>query len=535
MKKHSFVLTLFLLSLARILSAQEDDGFGFGFGDEEGGTPAVSSGTPAVGAKIGGKVSAGFTFFPDDFLPKGDSGALDRTKQVRPGDIFSGEIDFSAGTSNADAIINLKLAPNFDDPAKILSLDEAYLRSFFGKLVVEGGLRKLTWGRADALGPLDLVNPLDYSDLSNMTDFQSIKIARPMIHASWGIGSFTKIEGVFLPWFEGDRFAEKGRWMPAQLQQVERMPGRIEGKLFSDLAPLSGMLPPGLDFNDLVAIMPQNNTPLPAAGELIPDTSTLEYFQGGLRFTTTLGPADFGAQYYYGLYSRPSYRVNPAAYDDLSKKIQAYYTAYVLAKIAGKSDQEAGDAAAPDKKAAEAAMDPSKLLDIAYNRYHQIAVDYGQVLFGFNTRAELGANITGDLSGDNGLVYNPAIVWSLGFDRDIPVVRINVNLQVNESIILLHDRLGSDPLFDVEAEKKPVSTRLILRLSRSFFRDELELRATGIWGIEDQDCYLIPALVWTKGDVVLELSGGIFAGNRDGELGQYRDNYFVKTLLSYSF
>jgi hypothetical protein len=180
-------------------------------------------------------------------------------------------------------------------------------------------------------------------------------------------------------------------------------------------------------------------------------------------------------------------------------------------------------------------MDPSTLFEIAYNRYHHIGVDYGQVLFGFNTRAELGANITEDLSGDNGLVYNPALVWSLGFDRDIPGVRVNVNFQVNESIILLHDKLGSDPLLDVEAGKKPSSTRLILRLSRTFFRDELELRATGIWGIEEQDCYIMPGLAWTKGDVIMEVSGGIFAGNKDGELGQYRDNYYVKTLLSYSF
>jgi hypothetical protein len=530
-----FILVLFLLGFAQILSAQEDDGFGFGFGDDEGGTEDVSPGGPVTGVRIGGKVSAGFTFFPDDFLPKDGKSTLDRTGQVRPGDIFSGGLDFSAGASNADAVVKIKLAPGFDDPAKILSLDEAYVRSFFGKLMVEGGLRKLTWGRADSFGPLDLTNPLDYSDLSNMTDFESIKIARPMIHASWGIGAFTKIEGVFLPWFEGDRFAEKGRWEPAQLQQAGQMPGRIEGKLFSDLAPLAGMLPPGLNFNDLMAIMPKSDTSFPSAGELVPDTSTLEYFQGGLRFTATLGPADFGAQYYYGLYSRPSYRVRPAAYDDLKDKVVAYYTTYVGAKTAGKSDADAAVAAAPYKKAVEDAMKPSALLDIAYNRFHQIAVDYGQVLFGFNTRAELGANITEDFSGDNGLVYNPAIVWSLGFDRDIPVVKINVNLQVNESIVLLYNRLGNDPLFDIEAEKKPTSTRLTLRLSRSFFRDEIELRATGIWGIEDQDCYLIPALVWTKGDVVLELSGGIFAGNKDGELGQYRDNYFVKTLLSYSF
>jgi hypothetical protein len=37
-------------------------------------------------------------------------------------------------------------------------------------------------------------------------------------------------------------------------------------------------------------------------------------------------------------------------------------------------------------------MNPAVLPDIAYNRYRHIGVDYGQVLFGFNTRTEFGAN-----------------------------------------------------------------------------------------------------------------------------------------------
>jgi hypothetical protein len=86
------------------------------------------------------------------------------------------------------------------------------------------------------------------------------------------------------------------------------------------------------------------------------DTSTLEYFQGGLRFTTTLGPADFGAQYYYGLHSRPSYRVKPASYDDLKAKIGAYYGAYLsaLANPPGGTPEQAAEAA----EGAKAAMEP---------------------------------------------------------------------------------------------------------------------------------------------------------------------------------
>ncbi|MDR0453036.1 MAG: hypothetical protein LBH15_08340 [Treponema sp.] len=545
MKKRHAILVLVLMGRALLVPAQEDAGFGFGgvedtdagfgFGPDGGGSGP--SAAPLAGARIGGKVSAGITFFPDDFLAKGDEGALDRAKKAELGDIFSGELSFSAEASNADAVINLRLSPNFKEPAEILLFDEAYIRAFFGKLMVEGGLRKLTWGRADSFGPLDLTNPFDYSDMSRMTDFSALKIARPMLRASWGIGLFTKIEGVFVPWFEGDRFAGQGRWKPLQLRQAERIPGRVEEKLISDLAPLARTLPPGfgLTFDDLIAIMPQSDAPFSGPAELIPATSSLEYFQGGLRFTTTLGPADFGAQYYYGLHSRPSYRIGPGAYDNLKETLIAYYTSYIFAKGIGNSDDDAAAAAEPYKAAVEAAMNPSALFDVTYNRYHHIGVDYAQVLFGFNARAELAANITGDLSGDDGLVYNPALAWSLGFDRDIPVVRINANFQLNGKITLLHDRLGTDPLFDVEAGSRPTSTRLTLRLSRAFVQDKLELRAAAIWGIEDRDCYLIPSVTWTEGDLSLEVAGGIFAGDRDGGLGQYRDNYFVKTLLSYSF
>jgi hypothetical protein len=532
-----FALAAVLLSVIPV-SAQDDFGFGFGFDDESGegiggSTGGSSGGSFITGASIGGTVSAGLQFFFDD------AGDLDKLKAARLSDIFTGALNFKATGSNADAVINLKLSPNFAEPTQIVSIDEAYLRAFFGNFNIEGGLRKLTWGKADTLGPLDVINPLDYTDLSSMSDPQAIKIARPLLHASYGFGSFSKVEGVFLPWFEGARFSQDGRWAPAQ---VTKMAENIEGKILSDMNALMGGMPPALA--PLLAAIPSPIEGIPAIdqGEILPDTSTLEYFQGGLRFTTTIGPADLGLQYYSGFLSRPAVKVNQTAYDALLQAIQAYYTNYVTAymgDIGGggtpTTAASAGSAAAASAQAAvQAALNPAQLLDTAYNRYHQIGVDYAQVLFGFNLRAELATNITADLDGDDGLVYNPSIAWSLGFDRDL-FAGINLNLQVNESVRLFDDKVGADPLFDIEAGTDITSTRLTASLSRSFFRNELELRGTVIWGLEDQDFYIIPAVTWTRGDVTLECSAGIFAGNKEGELGQYRDNAFVKTVLSYSF
>jgi hypothetical protein len=301
-----------------------------------------------------------------------------------------------------------------------------------------------------------VINPLDYSELTDLSDSMNLKIARPLIHASYRVGSFSKLEGVFVPSFEPLRYATEGRWVPAQMAQLSQ---------------------------------------LQAAGVpvLQDDTSTLEYLQAGARFTTTIGPADFGLQYYYGRLTRPAVAMTLAPPSPMPAAIR-----------------------------------------FAYNPYHQFGVDWAQVLFGFNARAELAANITEDLAGDDGAVYNPALLWSLGFDRDL-VLGINLNFQCNESIRLMHDKIANNPLLDIEADTDMTSTQIIAALSKKFLRDELETRLAVLWGIEDGDFLFIPSLVWTKDAVSVELSCGIFGGSKDGQFGQYRDNSFVKAALTYSF
>jgi hypothetical protein len=75
------------------------------------------------------------------------------------------------------------------------------------------------------------------------------------------------------------------------------------------------------------------------------------------------------------------------------------------------------------------------------------------------------------------------------------------------------------------------STRITAILVKKFLRDELELKATTLWGIEDKDFLIIPAVTWTKNDLSLELSVDFFGG----EIGQYRDNSYVKTVLTWKF
>jgi hypothetical protein len=352
------------------------------------------------------------------------------------------------------------------------------------------------------MGPLDVINPLDYSDLTllvdSLNDGAAQKIARPLVRASWDFGRFSKLEAVFVPNFEPLRFAGSGRWEPAQLSAV---PGRIAEQIV-------GMTNPSYK-QHAAQVLSQM---LPGVIEsAYPDTSTLDYAQGGLRFTTTIGGVDLGAQYYYGRLPSPAVSMARTA---------ASIAAAAPALISGTNVDAALKSLLPPV--------------IAYNPYHQIGLDYAQVVSGFNVRAEAAANLTRDLAGGDGTVYNPHLAWSLGFDRDM-IWGINLNLQAAETLTLRHSRIGDNPLLDVEAGSDPSSTRITAKLSRRFFQDRFEVTAAVIWGIEDRDCLIMPLVSWTQNDVTMGLAGGFFAGDRGGRFGQYRDNGFIQARMKYSF
>ncbi|MDR2783225.1 MAG: hypothetical protein LBB48_05205 [Treponema sp.] len=453
----AFFFSLLLAAFAMSLAAQD---FGFGFGDDDA-ADAVSGGGN-FGVTIGGEVSASLLGYVDDF-----SQGLDDTEL---GDIFSSALNFSAGNAFGEAVINLNLSlPAADGAADSpVTFDEAYLRAYFGVFEIEGGLRKLTWGKADSFGPLDVINPLDYSEITDVSDTLNMKIARPLVHATARFGQFSKLEVVFVPTFEPHRFASDGRWLLTQMKMVQE-------QVATAAAAVAQQAPPP-------EILIQ------------PDISKLNYAQAGLRFTTTIGSSDIGAQYYYGRLPTPA--------------VKWTFTS---------------------------AQPPTlSTVEFLYNPYHHIGIDYARVLFSFNIRAEFAANITSDLGGDDGEVYNPNLAWSLGFDRDL-VWGINLNFQANETVRLFHEKIGDTVFQDIEAGSGITSTRVTAILSKKFLQDELELRVAALWEVEVKDFFIMPAIIWTRDAVQVEVSGGIFGGNEKGQFGQYYKNNFVKAALTYSF
>ncbi|MDR2143073.1 MAG: hypothetical protein LBP29_01730, partial [Treponema sp.] len=339
----------------------DSDGFGFdsdenfGFGNSDSGSFGFSRQGPAL--KAGGEVSGRLLAYNRVFTGDEDFDIESL------GDI-SGKLNVSLTGFPVEAFLNLRF-----DTDRPLLVDEAYARFGAGAFEAELGLRKLSWGRADSMGPLDVINPLDYSDLTDITNQLAMKIARPMVHVSWSFGNFGKLEGVFVPWFRAHSFDLEGRWIPSQV------------------------------------IMLKSFLAFPSIGKTLDDVYTgrienIDHAQGGIRFTTTIGRADLGFQYYTGYFYRPA--VNAVVSPVLPR------------------------------------------FNVDYNRYHQIGVDYAQVLFGFNLRAELGINLTSDPKGGDPAVENPAIVYSLGFDRDL-FLGINLNLQGNGKIRLMNNNIVLSP------------------------------------------------------------------------------------------
>lgn len=435
-----------LLALALVLPPSRAAAQSFGFGTEpapEDPAAAPDRASAPAAVTVHGKIVVGAAIFPED---------LAEPAAAKPENAAAADLDLVASGTSVYAALRLSVAEPALEAATATdfldeAVEEAFLRLFLGNLTVEGGIRKLSWGKADSLGPLNVINPFDLTDLT-VTDDLERRIARPLFRVSWAAGPLTQAEAVLLPSFEPHAVDFAGRWQPGQVRSL-----LLSGYTFDSA----------------------------------PDTSTLDYAQGGLRFTTTTGSVDWGIQYFYGFLPTPAFRVTTP---------------------------------------------PPGTVGIEYNRYHQAGADLAAVLGDLGLRAELAANLTEDPAGDDPYVYNPHLAFSLGADRDVGK-GLNVNLQYAGTIRLADGGITSP--FDVETGTEAFRSGLTAVATQKLFRDKLEWRAAALWNLADADFLLIPSLSWTEGDAEVKLAAGIFGGDAEGQMGQYADASWVRLTLAYTF
>ncbi len=446
--------TAAVLALAAGLAAVPVASQEFGFGDAQEAAGAVD-GEARAGLRVGGEIEFGTTLLFD---------SLDDLADMTLSSLACGRLDFEASGSSVDAALKLRISEQTLDAWPESFVDEAFVRIYLGPVDLEGGLLKVAWGRADSQGPLDVLNPDDLTDLT-VTDERERKIARPMLRASVAMGERSRLEAVFAAGFEGHRIAWDGPWAPLAVRDLKAAVAAL-----------------GVDPTDPQRVLDT------------PDTESLGWAHGGLRFTTTLGAADLGGQLFSG------YLPTPVVASDLASMLA----------LAGGTP-----------------------LPVSYDRYYQAGADFAAVVGGLNLRAELAANVTEDLCGDDPDVTNPAIAWSLGFDRDL-FAGVNLNLQAHGTCRLLESRVGNEA-YDIEAGTDRTRSRITAVLSQKLLKDTVEWQLRALVGIEDRDFLLMPTVGLVVGDARVDLAAGIFGGDEQGELGQYADSSYMRLSLSYRF
>lgn len=453
---------------------------------------------------VGGEVYAGGNFFLNDFKTFQDT---------RASSLFWGKLHVEAKAPLTQAYFGIKLNDmvlpfNFKNKPELYPytpqiprfIDEGYIEASIGPVTFGGGLKKITWGKADAFSVLDVINPQDLST-PTISDMQDLKLARPMLYISGYLPKEMKLEAVFLPVFEGHTFATSGRWKPMQFETTgEGIAADIQ-KDTNVLAKVSAMaqINPGevTKFKAASAHLAENFTePLPF------DSAKLKYSQAGVRYTVTVnGYHDLGFQYYYGFLPNPAFSFD-------TTKVGGTTAEALLKSFAGAFTMD-------------------------YNPYHQVGFDYALAWGPLNFRLELAGNITEDLKGTKPDVYNPSLAWNVGLDYTTPI-GLSLNLCAAENIKLMHKKIGTE-LYDVEKGSKPTDTKIMLLLSQPLLRDSINIKLRTIMACETIDFMMIPSLDWTFGTLRLDVQAGFFFGKKGGTFTQYKDNNYLGMSISYAF
>ncbi len=312
------------------------------------------------------------------------------------------------------------------------------------------------------------------------------------------------LEAIWTPTMEADRFGS-GRWTPGKVAELQK---KVTGQVTADLAVafMSSAYAP-TDPTKAGAYLSQ----LTLANELMadpsgiyPETGSLKYSQAGLRMTGTFGSFDLGASYYYGHYKQPSFNAVKFMAKD-------YFNM------------------------------------LAYDQKQTFGIEAATIFWKLNLRGEACYNLTEDTQGDDPWVKNNSVQWLAGFDIDLPINNINVNIQETGTYILNNDKIdGMFKTYDVDYDANDCYTnnRLVVNITDSWQNGKIEPEVTFLWGIERGDFVVMPKLNFKPNqDITFTLSGLLmFAKDKDSEFADWSgeedgflNNSYVNVGISCKF
>lgn len=496
MKKIKFI-GLFTAALFTAGFAFADDfDFGDDFGSDFGGDFGDSSASFAGGAlEVNGEAQIDFRAYFDDEDEYGlpvDEWKTDTTPK--------GKINLKYSNSAVSAEAKFAFSKDVLENYREDVIDELTLESYLGNFVVQAGKMKVVWGKGDKLHAVDNFNANDYTDFI-IPDYIDRRIAEPMIRVLYNVpkdvGPFSssRFELVWTPTMTADRYASGGKWVPAQVKTLEsKLTKVVENKIgvVAATSPLAA------------ATMLSNSSSL--ADNLYPDTKQLKYMQAGARFTTTTGSLDWGLSYYVG-------RDKRASFDN--SKIDSFVSTY-LSK--GSAD------------------DDDKFID--YDFLQVFGLEAAKTFGAYNFRAESAYNLTKDTAGDDPKVHNNSVGWVFGFDRDLPLSELNMNVQFQGKYILNHDKINDLGVLDTESGTFENDNKVVVNISDSWNHGKVKPEVSAVYGFQHYDLIVMPKITWYVSDGLEFCAKGMYMASYKSEKTEFEgwhNNGFVQLGAKYTF
>lgn len=365
------------------------------------------------------------------------------------------KVSFTYDAEKAGAKLVFDINQDKWENSKIDLIDELVLSAYLGNLQIDAGKMRIVWGKGDKLHVLDNFNADSYVNFL-VPDYIERRISIPMIRAAYSVPSNSNIvvEGVYAPFTVKNRYNNSGMFVP---YQVSNLTDTLMGG--SPLAPYSERI------QEILADLESDSV----SKILYPNLNKLKYGQYGIRMTGTLGKWDLGASYYNGWFKDPSFN---------AEKFGVWKDGHYLSK--------------PDF--------------LNFDHKQTFGLEAATTVWHFNLRGEAAFNLTEDENGKNPWMHNNSVSYVAGFDIDLPIWNMNVNIQDIGSVILngnesdkntkaLRANNSGSSIKDVDYNSHGYTENMIVaNVSASFAHDKLKPEITGIWCIEKQDFVLMPKI-----------------------------------------
>ena len=509
--------------------------------------------------------------------------------------VFGINLKYNAPNTELDAHFKCNALTIADYPLDLI--DECTVRAYIGDFVLSAGKMKIVWGRGDMLHVLDVFNANDFTDFT-IPAYINRRIAEPMVHLAYNAPIPLRAEAAWTPLMTPDRIALKGPWEPAQIKDVKRKTvdfmksdrfanafptEKVESIMYSTIkdslttatgspaniivhfptlseeeitaiadkagllqkAVVAGVLralsgkPITVDISGVLTeekidkiakteskkytklVREELKKQISRGAKIIedfrfdecvkigmnafmPDMNQIKYGQYGLRLSGSAGPVDMAGQYYYGRYKTPSINT---------------------------------------EKLISEAMAGGNIRDcIYYDPVHIFGADLAAAIAMFNFKSEAAYYMTYDFKGTDPAVHNNSVQWLLGFDVDIPLNNINLNVQNIGSYIIGFKNVkqnNADGRFDMDwnAAEKPTNNKIVCNISDSWLHETLTDSLTVIWGIEHNDAVIMPRIKYKiKDEFYIEGMGAyIYAKDKKSEFSAWKNNHFVQVCFEYKF